>query len=683
MLLPSESIGIEPPSTNMCRSTPMQSPSFSTRVEPPGLRNKQLADLGITEVNLGDKEFADLEFNAALIAEDKADRTVEDGSVSGLSKVVAVDILSEVVGTPTSNFRADSECSEVEDHGQHQHRHWDFFLSHKQSNAQDTVQNLMMILTARLPGVSFWLDVEQDPTEKGMRHGVQNSKDVLIYLTTGLVESKYCQMEMRWALEFEKNIILVMETDERHGKPSIDTLITSCPPDLKHIFAENVIIPWYRDPEFREISVEKIIRARSVKKAGPTVLAESTTKLKFMTRSKSCDSGGGDVFDWTFVYFTVLCGVALPGAGKKTKAWSMAVRIILLTCGCMCLSRVFTTEGPAFWDTGTIVQIVVAHPIVFLFLHVTLAILKSPLIADLLENRIDAPVEAKLLRLKTRIGTCVAALLTVSLSFWGWAAYLPAFFDMYYLESASQQRPATLLMFGLAHGLTWVLILPLFFGSLFASLLMMFVLQELSFMALLTSFNELGPEFTRTGITATVATNSGLNINELDLYHFQVSFIENWKIYKALQWRASIPFVVFWFLEFWLMSWSLWSLSQGFEADPSDPRVDRLRENWFLRVRLSWFLGSSLWFGAGAWIVALTPFGVSYYAWRMEMQSKQILFTHPGLRHSFLAFLAGFDLNFRVLLLHATVRLLPLYVCILIVNTVGFDADAVRIWRAV
>ncbi|CAE8619780.1 unnamed protein product [Polarella glacialis] len=220
----------------------------------------------------------------------------------------------------------------------------------------------MMILTARLPGVSFWLDVEQDPTEKGMRHGVQNSKDVLIYLTTGLVESKYCQMEMRWALEFEKNIILVMETDERHGKPSIDTLITSCPPDLKHIFAENVIIPWYRDPEFREISVEKIIRARSVKKAGPTVLAESTTKLKFKTRSKSCDSGGGDVFDWTFVYFTVLCGVALPGAGKKTKAWSMAVRIILLTCGCMCLSRVFTTEGPAFWDTGTIVQIVVRCP---------------------------------------------------------------------------------------------------------------------------------------------------------------------------------------------------------------------------------------------------------------------------------------------------------------------------------
>ncbi|CAE8594305.1 unnamed protein product [Polarella glacialis] len=540
----------------------------------------------------------------------------------------------------------------------------------------------MMILTARLPGVSFWLDVEQDPTEKGMRHGVQNSKDVLIYLTTGLIESKYCQMEMRWALEFEKNIILVVETDERHGKPSIEILIEMCPPDLKHIFANNVIIPWYRDPEFRGINVEKIIRARSVKKAGPTVVAESTTKLKFMTRSKSGDSQGGDVFDWTFVYFTVLCGVALPGAGRKTKAWSVAVRIILLTCGCMCMSRIFTTEGPAFWDRSTIVQIVIAHPIIFLFLHVTLTILKSPLIADLLENRIDAP-EAKLLRFKTRIGTCLAALLTVSLSFWGWAGYLPAFFDMYYLESASQQRPATLLLFGLAHGFTWILILPLFFGSLFASLLMMFVLQELSFMALLTSFNELSPEFTRSGITATVATNSGLNINELDLYHFQVSFLENWKIYKALQWRASIPFVVFWFLEFGLMSWSLWSLSQGFEAQPSDPRVARLRENWFLRVRLSWFLGSSLWFGAGAWIVALTPFGVSYYAWRLEMQAKQILFTHPGMRHSFLAFLAGFDLNFRVLFLHATVRLLPLYVCILIVNTLGFDADAVRIWRAV
>ncbi|CAE8653380.1 unnamed protein product [Polarella glacialis] len=676
----------------------MQSPSFSIRVEPPRLRDKQLADLGIQEVNLGDREFRDLECNTILITEDQADRTVEDVSVSGLDEVGTVALsaagaVSSEVDTPTrvtSKVGTDAECSEAEDHGQHQHRHWDFFLSHKQSNAQDTVQNLMVILTARLPGVSFWLDVEQDPTEKGMRHGVKKSKDVLIYLTEGLIESKYCQMEMRWALEFKKNIILVIETDERHGKPSIEKLIALCPPDLKHIFADNVIIPWYRDPEFREISVEKIIRARSVKKAGPTELAEATTELKlidrvmkFMTRKVSGDSADSDVFDWTFVYFTVLCGVALPGAGRKTKAWSVAVRIILLTCGCMCLSRIFTTEGPAFWDIGTIVQIVFAHPIIFFFLHVTLTILKSPLIADLLENRIDAPIEAKLLRFKTRIGTCLAALLTVSLSFWGWAAYLPAFFDTYYLESASQQRPATLLLFGLAHGLTWVLILPLFFGSLFASLLMMFVLQELSFMALLTSFNELSPEFTRSGITATVATNSLLNINEMDLCNFQISFLENWKIYKALQWRASIPFVVFWFLEFGLMSWSLWSLSQGFEAQPEDPRADRLRENWFLRVRLSWFLGSSLWFGAGAWIVALTPFGVSYYAWRLEMQAKQILFTHPGLRHSFLGFLAGFDLNFRVLFLHATVRLLPLYVCILIVNTVGFDAETVRIWRAV
>jgi len=32
-------------------------------------------------------------------------------------------------------------------------------------------------------------------------------------------------MELRWALEARRNLIFVMETDDRHGKPNMEELI--------------------------------------------------------------------------------------------------------------------------------------------------------------------------------------------------------------------------------------------------------------------------------------------------------------------------------------------------------------------------------------------------------------------------------------------------------------------------
>ncbi|CAJ1448223.1 unnamed protein product, partial [Effrenium voratum] len=297
---------------------------------------------------------------------------------------------------------------------------WDFFLSHKQSNAQDAVQNLRLALGEKFLGASFWLDIEQDPTVKGMCHGVSHSKNVLVFLTEGITDSKFCQMEMRWALAAKRNIILVMETDERHGKPDMEQLIRRCPNDLKQIF-EGEIIPWFRDPEFRAVSVEKIIR--SIAKDPRTEVREKSKPLMY-GKSSGEDAEGAEVFDRSFVIFTAMCGVALPGAGPRTRCWAVAVRIILLTCGMMCCSRIFTPEGPGFYDYETIVQIVAAHPMIFLLLHVMLVLLRSDLIADLLDNHIDCASEGQKLRFKTKILTALVALLTATLSLWGWAGAL-------------------------------------------------------------------------------------------------------------------------------------------------------------------------------------------------------------------------------------------------------------------
>mmetsp|Transcript_68959 Transcript_68959/g.152075 ORF Transcript_68959/g.152075 Transcript_68959/m.152075 type:complete len:593 (+) Transcript_68959:46-1824(+) len=553
---------------------------------------------------------------------------------------------------------------------------WDFFLSHKQSNAQDAVQNLRLALSERFLGASFWLDIEQDPTVRGMCNGVSYSRNVLIFLTEGITESKFCQMELRWALEANRNLILVMETDDRHGKPNMEHLIHRCPDDLKAVFTQNEIIPWFRDPEFRSVSVEKILRKCAQDPRRESSFRKAAKPLVYASKGGGDD--GAEVFDKSFVIFTAMCGVALPGAGKRTKCWAVAVRIILLTCGMMCCSRLFTPEGPAFLDYLTIVQIVAAHPMIFLLLHVMLVLLRSDIVADLLENHIDCASEGKKLRFKTKLLTCLVALLTTSLSLWGWVGYLPGFFHPYYLTSGN-----ALVLYGIAHGLTWILILPIFFGSFFAALMIMFTLQELCNMALLTAFNELNHEFELVGLEGVVNSHDGLNVTEQDLFRFQVKYAKSYELYKKIQWQVAMPLAVFWFIEFGLVIWSIWSLAQGFAADENDWRVPHLKSYWNLVVRLSWFVGGSPWFGAGCWITAMLPWGSIYYAWRMNDLTRRLIFKNPSTRHALRSFLGEFALEFRVSFIQATPKGLLLFVPVLVMNTLGFIADALRLFNSI
>ena len=52
-------------------------------------------------------------------------------------------------------------------------------------------------------------------------------------------------------------IVLVMETDKRHGAIDMKVAMSQCPDDLKHVLRENIAISWYRQPEFRDVSILK------------------------------------------------------------------------------------------------------------------------------------------------------------------------------------------------------------------------------------------------------------------------------------------------------------------------------------------------------------------------------------------------------------------------------------------
>ena len=88
------------------------------------------------------------------------------------------------------------------------------FLSHNQSEASGDVAKLFLELQGC--GVLCWLDMYQrDLTEDGMRQGVYDSDVFILVLTNSVLNRKFCQKEIGWAIEYKKPILIVAESEER------------------------------------------------------------------------------------------------------------------------------------------------------------------------------------------------------------------------------------------------------------------------------------------------------------------------------------------------------------------------------------------------------------------------------------------------------------------------------------
>merc|ERR1719410_2110549 len=127
----------------------------------------------------------------------------------------------------------------------------DIFLSHLQRNGQDAIIAMRMYLQQAQPGIRTFIDLEVDmkgDLSKTLHDAVQNCFAFLFFITDGILESKWCAQEIRWAVQYKKNIILVRETDERHGGIDMKDFFKQVPQDLMETFQNIIAIPWYRQP---------------------------------------------------------------------------------------------------------------------------------------------------------------------------------------------------------------------------------------------------------------------------------------------------------------------------------------------------------------------------------------------------------------------------------------------------
>lgn len=147
---------------------------------------------------------------------------------------------------------------------------YDLFLSHLQRNAQNTVIAMNLFLRDAAPAIRTFIDLEVNMNKRGgltdaLRDGVRRSRALLFFITDGIFRSEWCCNELRWAREMGRIIILVNETDPRHGGIDMKVAIRQAPDDLKSVLRDKIAIPWYRQPEFRDVSVQRILQAAEVK----------------------------------------------------------------------------------------------------------------------------------------------------------------------------------------------------------------------------------------------------------------------------------------------------------------------------------------------------------------------------------------------------------------------------------
>eukprot|EP00439_Symbiodinium_sp_Y106_P035595 s2435_g4.t1 len=544
-------------------------------------------------------------------------------------------------------------------------------------------QVLKQALPERFINTQVWFDKDQDSTASGCTRGISFSRNVVSFLTQGSTDSPHWQRDMRIALGLHKNIVLLGETDEQNGKPVIDQLIARCPEDLKSIFNDNVIIPYFADKDFMAVTFDKM--ARVLPKEDHTVRDTTSSRnkgheLRYAQHEADADSV---VFHRFFVLFAAAVGMGLPGSKRTIRRYSKVVKWLLCLCFPLNILRFFLPEGPAFLDHLAVAQLVAMYPLV-LFMGTQLQkLLRMSIIDDLLENYINAPLDAQRLHKRVRRLTAVAVGLTVLLTVWGWIAYLPGYYFDAVLHSGGDHVPV-LGVISFIHGVLWIFTLPLLLGWFCTSLIIMFVLQELCFMALATCYGELHPEIGHRGIETVAATPAAMNVKAEQLFDLSCVYRGSWILYRQIQWRVAPHYYVFWTFQVGFLVWSLWSLGQGVETLPaSDERVQRLQNHWSLVLRLAWFFGGSPWFGVASWAMGLMPFTAVLYVWRMRTTlTQRLFFTIPDLRVPFQNFIADLELFYQVLLIQATPQFFLAFATILLVNTAGFAADATRLFRS-
>ena len=147
------------------------------------------------------------------------------------------------------------------------------FMSHFQANAGPDVMELKGELERTHPElVEIWYDKDNNPSIEGMRLGVKKNKYFIAYLTKEYLTRPFCRKEIRWALMYQKKIILLWKREGKGSVGRFQDFFDECSQDvwiidamdgggsdLKAIFGD-AAINFYTDGAFQAASMAELGR---------------------------------------------------------------------------------------------------------------------------------------------------------------------------------------------------------------------------------------------------------------------------------------------------------------------------------------------------------------------------------------------------------------------------------------
>lgn len=97
-----------------------------------------------------------------------------------------------------------------------------FLLSNCPQLSAHLIHPHLPYLSNALPIARY--DQDNTPTEEGMVDGVTGSCVLVLLLTRGVLARPFCQLEIRTALKNNVPVLLLHETDPRHGGDDVKVI---------------------------------------------------------------------------------------------------------------------------------------------------------------------------------------------------------------------------------------------------------------------------------------------------------------------------------------------------------------------------------------------------------------------------------------------------------------------------
>jgi len=98
------------------------------------------------------------------------------------------------------------------------------FLSHVWGTGQDQMRVVKQRLVEMIPDLRVWLDVDDLRDMRGLEAAIDSTRAVLVFCSSGYVESTNCMRELRHTVGTGKPIIALLELECRHGGLSPDQM---------------------------------------------------------------------------------------------------------------------------------------------------------------------------------------------------------------------------------------------------------------------------------------------------------------------------------------------------------------------------------------------------------------------------------------------------------------------------